>query len=67
MGHFDSMADVNEWHEGAKKWQLQVQLTGREATVFWRLLEADWAMFVKAVASFTKKFEPECWKELYNG
>lgn len=61
------MADVNEWHEGAKKWQLWVQLTGREATVFWRLLEADRATFVKVIAGLTKKFEPERRKELYNG
>jgi hypothetical protein len=54
----------SEWDESAKKW-IQARLTGRADTVFWRLPEADWATFAKIIAGLTKRFEPECRKELY--
>ena len=60
------MADVNDWHESAKKKWTRVQLTGRVVTAFQRLPEADQATFAKIIAGLTKKFEPEHQKELYN-
>ena len=65
IDHFDSVADVNEWDADAKKKWIRARLTGRAATAFRRLPEADRATFDKIVAGLTKRFEPECRKELY--
>jgi hypothetical protein len=65
VDHFDSVADVNEWDASAKKKWIRARLTGRAATAFRRLPEADRATFAKIVAGLTKRFEPECRKELY--
>ena len=65
IDHFDSVADVNEWNADAKKKWIRARLTGRAATAFRRLPEADRATFDKIVAGLTKRFEPECRKELY--
>ena len=65
VDHFESVADVNDWDESAKKKWIRVRLTGRAATAFRRLPEADRAMFAKVVAGLTERFEPECRKELY--
>ena len=65
LDHFDSVADVNEWSADTKKKWIRARLTGRAATAFRRLPEADRATFDKIVAGFTKRFEPECRRELY--
>ena len=65
MDHFDSVADVNEWDGAAKKKWIRARLTGRAATAFKRLPEADRATFDKIVAALKKRFEPECRKELF--
>ena len=60
------MADVNEWDADAKKQWIRARLTGRAATAFRRLPDwADRATFDKIDAGLTKRFEPECRKELY--
>ena len=65
VDHFDSVADVYEWDEEAKKKWIRARLIGRAATAFRRLSEADRATFDKIVAALTKRIEPECRKELY--
>ena len=57
--------DVNEWDADAKKKWIRARFTGRAATAFRRLPEADRETFDKIVAALTKRFKPECRKELY--
>ena len=59
------MAEVNEWDADAKKKWIRARLTGRVATAFRRLPEADRATFDKIVTALKKRFEPERRKELY--
>ena len=65
VDHFESVADVNDWDVDAKKKWIRARLTGRAATAFRRLPEADRATFAKIVAGLTERFEPKCRKELY--
>ena len=51
LDHFDGVADVNEWDAGAKRKWIQARLTGRVATAFRRLPEADRETFDKIVAA----------------
>ena len=53
VDHFDSVADVNEWDGAAKKKWIRARLTGRAATAFKRLPEADRATFDKIIAALT--------------
>ena len=65
LDHFDGVAAVNEWDAEAKKKWIRARLTGRAATAFRRLPEADRATFSKIVVVLKKRFEPECRKDLY--
>ena len=65
IDHFDSVAAVNGWDEGAKLKWLRVRLTGRAATTFRRLPEATRGNFEAATAALQERFEPESKKELY--
>ena len=65
IDHFESIATVNEWTDDAKKNWIRARLTGRAATAWKRLTEADLDSYEHIVAALKKRFEPECRKEVY--
>ena len=65
IDHFESIATVNEWNDGAKKNWIRARLTGRAATAWKRLAEAETDTYEHAVAALKKRFEPACRKEVF--
>ena len=64
--HFESVADVNEWTDDAKKLKwLHVRLTGRAASAFKKFPAATKADYKLTTEALKKRFEPESRKELY--
>ena len=65
IDHFESIATVNEWNDGAKKNWIRVRLTGRAATAWKRLADTETDTYEHTVAALKRRFEPACRKEVF--
>ena len=67
LDHFDRVTAIDNWDADAKKKWIQARLSGRVATAFQRLPEADRATFDKTVAELKKRFKLECYIAKFQG
>ena len=65
IDHFENVAAVNAWDDGAKLQWLKVRLTGRAQTAFKRLPQDTRNSYTDSLATLKKRFEPESKRELY--
>ena len=65
IDHFESIATVNEWDDAAKKNWIRARLTGRAATAWKRLTDAEIDTYEHIVAALKRRFEPACRKEVF--
>lgn len=59
IDHFENVAAVNAWDDGAKLQWLKVRLTGRAQTAFKRLPQATRESYADSLAALKKRFEPK--------
>ncbi len=65
IGHFESVALVNEWDDAAKCLWVQVRLTGKAQTAWRRLSAEAKESYTGLTEALRKRFEPDSKRELY--
>jgi len=65
IGHFESVARVNEWDEANRLLWLEVRMTGKAQSAWRRLSNEAKSQYVSAKAALRKRFEPDSRRELY--
>ena len=65
IGHFESVARVNEWDDATRLLWLEVRMTGKAQSAWRRLTNEAKARYDTAKAALRKRFEPDSRRELY--
>ena len=65
IDHFENVATLNAWDEGAKLQWLMVRLTGRAQNALKRIPEATQRSYSDTLAALKRRFEPDSKRELY--
>ena len=65
IGHFESVARVNEWDDATCLLWLEVRMTGKAQSVWRRITNEAKSNYDTAKAALRKRFEPDSRRELY--
>jgi len=65
ISHFENVADVNEWDDGAKLKWMKVRLVGRAQKSFQHLGEEARGEYARAKRALRERFEPQSKQSLY--
>ena len=65
IGHFESVACVNEWDDATRLLWLEVRMTGKAQSAWRHLTNEAKACYDTAKAALRKRFEPDSRRELY--
>ena len=65
IGHFNSVARVNDWNDQTKLLWLEVRLVGKARKAWNRLTTEDRNDYNSAVIALRQRFEPESRRDLY--
>jgi len=65
IGHFESVARVNQWDDPTSLLWLEVRMTGKAQSAWRRISNEAKASYNTAKAALRKRFEPDSRRELY--
>ena len=65
IGHFESVARVNEWDDATRLLWLEVRMTGKAQSAWRRITNEAKSHYDTAKAALRKRFEPDSRRELY--
>ena len=66
LGHFESVAEVNEWDNAAKLLWLRARMTGQAQIAYKQLSEGARANYAACVKGLRERFELDCKKTLFS-